>query len=128
MMVHHHGPPNNARDAAACRNHGVDGRHGPAAAGQPYGEQIASAFDLVVHLGRLADGSRKIVQIAEVQGMEGDVIIMQDIFQFVQTTVENGKVQGFHAHGRTGPSSTCDLNLRACSSSRPRSCRPTQHV
>ncbi len=58
-------------------------------------EQIASAFDLVVHLGRLADGSRKIVQIAEVQGMEGDVIIMQDIFQFVQTTVENGKVQGY---------------------------------
>ncbi len=58
-------------------------------------EQIASAFDLVVHLGRLADGTRKIVQIAEVQGMEGDVIIMQDIFQFVQTTVENGKVQGY---------------------------------
>ena len=58
-------------------------------------EQIASAFDLIVHLGRLADGSRKIVQIAEVQGMEGDVIIMQDIFQFVQTTVENGKVQGY---------------------------------
>lgn len=58
-------------------------------------EQIASAFDLIVHLGRLADGSRKIVQIAEVQGMEGDTVIMQDIFQFVQTTVENGKVQGY---------------------------------
>ena len=38
---------------------------------------------------------RKIVQIAEVQGMEGDTIVMQDIFQFVQTTVENGKVQGY---------------------------------
>lgn len=58
-------------------------------------EQIASAFDLIVHLGRLSDGSRKIVQIAEVQGMEGDTIVMQDIFQFVQTTVENGKVQGY---------------------------------
>lgn len=58
-------------------------------------EQIASAFDLIVHLGRLADGSRKIVQISEVQGMEGDTVIMQDIFQFVQTTVENGKVQGY---------------------------------
>ena len=64
-------------------------------------EQIASAFDLVVHLLRLADGSRKIVQISEVQGMEGDTIVMQDIFQFVQTTVENGKVQGlFHADRR----------------------------
>ena len=58
-------------------------------------EQIASAFDLIVHLGRLADGSRKIVQISEVQGMEGDTVIMQDLFQFVQTTVENGKVQGY---------------------------------
>ena len=58
-------------------------------------EQIASAFDLIVHLLRLADGTRKIVQISEVQGMEGDTIVMQDIFQFVQTTVENGKVQGY---------------------------------
>ena len=58
-------------------------------------EQIASAFDLIVHLLRLVDGSRKVVQISEVQGMEGDTIVMQDIFQFVQTTVENGKVQGY---------------------------------
>ena len=58
-------------------------------------EQISSAFDLIVHLLRLVDGSRKIVQISEVQGMEGDTIVMQDIFQFVQTTVENGKVQGY---------------------------------
>ena len=58
-------------------------------------EQIASAFDLVVHLLRLVDGTRKIVQISEVQGMEGDTVVMQDIFQFVQTTVENGKVQGY---------------------------------
>jgi pilus assembly protein CpaF len=58
-------------------------------------EQIASAFDLIVHLSRLVDGSRKIVQVSEVQGMEGDTIVMQDIFQFVQTTVENGKVQGY---------------------------------
>ncbi len=58
-------------------------------------EQIASAFDLIVHLLRLVDGTRKVVQISEVQGMEGDTIVMQDIFQFVQTTVENGKVQGY---------------------------------
>jgi pilus assembly protein CpaF len=58
-------------------------------------EQIASAFDLIVHLLRLSDGTRKIVQISEVQGMEGETVVMQDIFQFVQTTVENGKVQGY---------------------------------
>ena len=45
-------------------------------------EQIASAFDLVVHVGRLMDGSRKVTQVSEVQGMEGDVITLQDIFLF----------------------------------------------
>jgi len=58
-------------------------------------EQIASAFDLIVHLDRLVDGKRKLVKISEVQGMEGDVIVMQDIFRFVQTGVENGRVQGY---------------------------------
>ncbi|HEY63803.1 MAG TPA: CpaF family protein [Caldilineae bacterium] len=58
-------------------------------------EQIASAFDLVVHLDRLIDGSRKVVQITEVQGMEGDVIVMQDLFRFVQTGVREGRVQGY---------------------------------
>jgi len=57
-------------------------------------EQIAAAFDLVVHLARLADGSRKIVQISEVQGMEGDIIVMQDIFRFVQTGFVQQKVHG----------------------------------
>jgi pilus assembly protein CpaF len=57
-------------------------------------EQIASAFDLIVHLDRLVDGNRKVVQISEVQGMEGDIIVMQDIFRFVQTGVQNGRVQG----------------------------------
>jgi pilus assembly protein CpaF len=57
-------------------------------------EQIASAFDVVVHLDRLVDGTRKIVQISEVQGMEGEVIVMQDIFRFVQSGVSNGKVLG----------------------------------
>ncbi len=58
-------------------------------------EQIASAFDLVVHLDRLADGNRKITFISEVQGMEGDVIVMQDIFRYMQTTVSQGKVEGY---------------------------------
>jgi pilus assembly protein CpaF len=57
-------------------------------------EQIASAVDLIVHQNRLKDGSRKIVNITEVQGMEGDVIVMQDIFVFEQTDVIEGKIQG----------------------------------
>jgi pilus assembly protein CpaF len=59
-------------------------------------EQIASAFHMIVHLDRLADGSRKVVRIAEVQGMEGDVIVMQDIFRYVQTGVSNGHVEGYY--------------------------------
>jgi pilus assembly protein CpaF len=57
-------------------------------------EQISSAVDLIVHQNRLKDGSRKITNITEVQGMEGDVIVMQDIFVFEQTGVSEGKIQG----------------------------------
>jgi pilus assembly protein CpaF len=45
-------------------------------------EQMASALDLIVHLSRLRDGTRRITHITEVQGMEGDVITLQDIFLF----------------------------------------------
>jgi len=57
-------------------------------------EQIASAVDLVVQQSRLKDGTRKIVNITEVQGMEGDVIVMQDVFAFEQTGVQDGKIIG----------------------------------
>src|SRR5262252_4966801 len=57
-------------------------------------EQIASAVALIVHQGRLKDGTRKITNITEVQGMEGDVIVMQDVFVFEQTGVVDGKIQG----------------------------------
>ena len=57
-------------------------------------EQISSAVDLIVHQNRLKDGSRKIVNITEVQGMEGDVIVMQDVFVFEQTGVVEGRIQG----------------------------------
>jgi pilus assembly protein CpaF len=57
-------------------------------------EQIASAVDLIVHQNRLKDGTRKIVNITEVQGMEGDVIVMQDIFVFEQSGIVEGKIQG----------------------------------
>ncbi len=57
-------------------------------------EQIASAVDLIIHQERMRDGSRKVVQITEVQGMEGDVIVLSDIFQFEQQGIENGRVIG----------------------------------
>ncbi|GLB29827.1 type II secretion system protein E [Lacrimispora amygdalina] len=58
-------------------------------------EQITSAIDLIVHQSRLRDGSRKIVNIAEVVGMEGDTVTMQDIFSFRQNGTDgNGKIAG----------------------------------
>jgi pilus assembly protein CpaF len=57
-------------------------------------EQVAAAVDLIVQQERMRDGSRKVVNITEVQGMEGDVIVMQDIFAFEQTGIEAGKVIG----------------------------------
>jgi pilus assembly protein CpaF len=57
-------------------------------------EQIASAIDLIIHQSRLQDGTRKVVNVTEVVGMEGDVITMQDIFRFEQTAIEDGKVLG----------------------------------
>jgi pilus assembly protein CpaF len=57
-------------------------------------EQIASALNVVIHQERMRDGTRKITKITEVQGMEGDVIVMQDLFQFEQQGIEAGKVIG----------------------------------
>lgn len=57
-------------------------------------EQIASAIDLVVHQERMRDGSRKVVSITEVNGMEGDVITMTELFAFEQSGIENGKIVG----------------------------------
>jgi len=57
-------------------------------------EQIASAIDLVVHQSRMRDGSRKVVAITEVTGMEGDVITMTDLFVFQHGGFRDGKVYG----------------------------------
>lgn len=57
-------------------------------------EQVASAVDLICHQERLRDGSRKIVKITEIQGMEGEIITMSDIFEFEQTGIEAGKIVG----------------------------------
>jgi pilus assembly protein CpaF len=57
-------------------------------------EQIASAVDLIVHTARLKDGSRKVVNITEVYGIEDDEILTQDVFVFEQTGMREGKVLG----------------------------------
>jgi pilus assembly protein CpaF len=57
-------------------------------------EQVASALNLIVHQERMRDGTRKITRVTEVQGMEGDVIVMQDVFLFEQQGIEGGKVIG----------------------------------
>lgn len=57
-------------------------------------EQVASAVDLICHQERMRDGTRKITNLTEISGMEGDVITMTDIFVFEQTGIENGQIQG----------------------------------
>lgn len=57
-------------------------------------EQIASAVDAIVQQQRMRDGSRKILWITEVQGMEGEMITMTDVFEFEQTAFEKGKIVG----------------------------------
>ncbi|MGL5268951.1 MAG: CpaF family protein [Selenomonadaceae bacterium] len=62
-------------------------------------EQICSAVDLIVQQSRMRDGSRKITYITEVQNMEGNVIILQDLFRFEQLGIdENGKILGSFRH------------------------------
>jgi len=64
-------------------------------------QQIASAINLVVHMGRLADGTRKVTSVTELTGMEGEVISLQDIFLFERSGINpQGKVCGrFRATG-----------------------------
>jgi pilus assembly protein CpaF len=57
-------------------------------------EQIAGAVDLIVQQSRMRDGSRKITNVTEIQGMEGDMITMSDLFEFEQIGFEAGKIIG----------------------------------
>ena len=57
-------------------------------------EQVSSAIDVICHQDRMRDGTRKVVTICEVSGMEGDIITMTDIFTFEQTGIESGKIVG----------------------------------
>jgi len=59
-------------------------------------EQIAQAVNLIVFQERMGDGSRKVTKVSEVAGMEGDTIVVQDIFVFRQTGMQEGRVMGYH--------------------------------
>lgn len=64
-------------------------------------EQIASALEILVHISRISDGSRKVLSVQELLGMEGPVVTMQEIFRYVPTGMdEDGRVKGhFEATG-----------------------------
>ncbi len=73
--------------------------------------QISSALNLIVHASRLSDGSRKVVYITEVQGLEGDTVLLQDIFVFEQKGVDaQSRVIG--RHRATGFRPLCDERIR----------------
>ena len=75
-------------------------------------QQISSAVDVIIQATRLSDGSRKVIAITEVLNMEGDTIVMQDIFKFNRTGVsEDGKVVG--AMGPTGIRPQCSSRIQA---------------
>ena len=58
-------------------------------------QQIASAVNIIVHVARLSDGSRKVMRISELSGMEGEMIMMQDLYEFSRTdTASDGKILG----------------------------------
>jgi pilus assembly protein CpaF len=57
-------------------------------------EQIAGAIDLIIQIARMRDGTRKVIEVTEVQGMEGDVIVTQEIFKFEHAGIKDGKLLG----------------------------------
>jgi pilus assembly protein CpaF len=64
-------------------------------------ENMSKAIDLIIQQTRLSDGSRRIEKISEVTGMQGDTVMTQDLFEFAQTGIEDGKITGvFRATGR----------------------------
>ena len=74
-------------------------------------QQVSSAINLIIQVSRLADGTRKVTQVSEITGMEGEVISMQDIFVFERDSVRDGKVMGrFKA---TGVRPRCSERLAA---------------
>jgi pilus assembly protein CpaF len=64
---------------------------------------ISSAVDVIIQVARLSDGTRKLISVQELTGMEGDIITLQEIFSFQQTGVEKGKVRGRFGYNGVRP-------------------------
>jgi pilus assembly protein CpaF len=78
--------------------------------------QIASAIKLIIQLQRFSDGRRRIVSIAEITGMEREVIQMQEIFRFVRTGTSNdGQVKGNYVATGLRPAFVEDLQVKGFS-------------
>jgi pilus assembly protein CpaF len=76
-------------------------------------EQLAGAVDLIVQQARLSDGSRKIISIAEITGMEGEIITLQDLFVFKRSGIDSdGKVMGTFSSTGIVPSFTDELKAK----------------
>jgi pilus assembly protein CpaF len=74
-------------------------------------EQVASALELIVHVSRLSDGTRRILSVQELLGMEGSVVTMQEIFRFVPTGVDSeGRFNGYFE--ATGLVPKCSERIR----------------
>lgn len=87
--------------------------------GQAMRQQIASALDLVLQVARMSDGSRRVTSISEITGMEGDIITMQEIFQYERTGVDqHGQVLG--RFRPTGVRPRFAERLKACGMQLPR--------
>ena len=77
--------------------------------------QIASAIRVVIQLQRLSDGKRRVTQVSEITGMEGDVVQTQDIYEFVRSGVDSdGQVLGELRATGIRPKFLEQLNLAGC--------------
>jgi pilus assembly protein CpaF len=75
--------------------------------------QIAAAVRMIVQLQRLSDGRRRVTSIAEITGMEGDIVQMQEIYKFVRTgTADDGAVIGHFQATGVRPRFLADLTAR----------------
>jgi pilus assembly protein CpaF len=75
--------------------------------------QIAAAVRMIVQLQRMSDGKRRVTSVAEITGMEGDIVQMQEIFKFVRTgTLEDGTVEGHYQATGVRPRFLSDLAAR----------------
>jgi pilus assembly protein CpaF len=75
-------------------------------------EQVASALQLIVHVSRVSDGTRKVMSIQEIVGMEGPIVTMQEIFRYHRTGIaEDGTVEGYYESTGVVPHVTDRIEL-----------------